>query len=621
LIVPNFEVRVGDAKYRVNAPDEATAWDWANLTHEQGRARESKRAEGVAQAQRSERERFAAEEAGRPWAQRMVTNLGAGFDTAYEGLKGLVGQGMSDADLTEKRETDKRLAEGTTGGGLMQAVGETLPTAVVPGGAAARGANILTRALGSSRALKGFGATAADAALMGGAAGALQPVLSDESRAANVAQGAVGGAGTVGALKGLGMAGKYAGDWVRGLTRAGAQTRAGEKFEEAIGPMNLPAALAKATRPPGDLPDIPLSTAAVTGSPELAMAERAARATSPPDWARLDADTNRAAWNRIEKSTENAGDLDALRAARSAKWDKATEAAYEKIDPELFAKQIATLRWTLGANRLTPTGQGRMRPVLDDLARRIDEVGPENFSPAHLQDFRAEVAGAVKGMPSAPFTALDRGDPGRMQMRGQVDDLLNHATEGAWQNVLDTYKAASIPVSAARASEAIRGRFISPEGVPRAGEQGGVPKVTRHALGQAMRTLGESRFGDQLAPATRKGLTETLEALQKKDIVQEMKSAGTGGGGSNTLMDIVATQRGLTPESRLLSALWNTAKNRKDRLLAEEVSAALRDPQRFVQITRAALAAGQPLSAARQQVLLEMSRATAAGAGTLATTQ
>lgn len=33
--MPTYEVAVGDAKYRVDAPDEVTAWNWANYTHTQ----------------------------------------------------------------------------------------------------------------------------------------------------------------------------------------------------------------------------------------------------------------------------------------------------------------------------------------------------------------------------------------------------------------------------------------------------------------------------------------------------------------------------------------------------------------------------------------------------------
>ena len=31
--MPKYEVSVGDSKYQVDAPDEATAWSWANYTH------------------------------------------------------------------------------------------------------------------------------------------------------------------------------------------------------------------------------------------------------------------------------------------------------------------------------------------------------------------------------------------------------------------------------------------------------------------------------------------------------------------------------------------------------------------------------------------------------------
>ncbi|HXS29694.1 MAG TPA: hypothetical protein VN755_02575, partial [Steroidobacteraceae bacterium] len=125
---------------------------------------------------------------GMSWGQKALTNVGAGMDTAWQGAKQLVGQGMTDEELREKRKIDEHLAAQTTGGGALQLAGEiapTIPLGLGAGSLAARGGG-LARAMAASPTMS--------AAAGGAGAGALQPVTSDESRLANMAMGAGGGA-------------------------------------------------------------------------------------------------------------------------------------------------------------------------------------------------------------------------------------------------------------------------------------------------------------------------------------------------------------------------------------------------------------------------------------------
>src|SRR5262245_11449107 len=75
--------------------------------------------------------------------ERALINLGAGADTAWQGLRGLFGGGLSDAEVKEKRATDAALANNSEAGGALQFVGEVAPSLAIPGGAFVRGAQAM----------------------------------------------------------------------------------------------------------------------------------------------------------------------------------------------------------------------------------------------------------------------------------------------------------------------------------------------------------------------------------------------------------------------------------------------------------------------------------------------
>jgi hypothetical protein len=172
------------------------------------------RGEATKAMQAEDKARFKADEAGRPLSQRVMTNLGAGLDSAWQGAKQLVGQGMGDEALAEKRRRDAELAEGTTGGSLIQLAGEVAP-AVALGGGVGVGARMLPAAVRASRGMQALGNTVSRApvrgALEGAGAAALMPTMSDESRLQNVALGAAGGAAAPYVLKGAAKLGRGTG--------------------------------------------------------------------------------------------------------------------------------------------------------------------------------------------------------------------------------------------------------------------------------------------------------------------------------------------------------------------------------------------------------------------------
>ncbi|MGH9575926.1 MAG: hypothetical protein ACRD3R_00710, partial [Terriglobales bacterium] len=414
--------------------------------NKRAKATQQKRIES---AQREERERFDREEAARPWVERAMTNLGAGMMELPQGIKQRLGH-VSPEEVREKRDRDKRLAEGTAGGGLVQFGGEILPTMAVPAGAAVRGVSMAGKLLPKALTarLPAAGAVT-DAALMGGATGALQPTLPEESPVANTAVGAVGG--TV--LPSLAAGGRLL---HRTLTRKGAERRAAE----AVATRGDTSAVERALKAQG-ADDIPLSTAATAGNYDLAMLERASRNRDPAAWTALDADTARGVWRNVDRATENMDDLAAHRRVRDTGYNANVDEMVRNVDPAVFKNEVSRFGALVDQAKMTPQGQNQMRGVLSEISRQLDEVG-DHITPQHLAALRSRMAGSVKGTPlTDPFRSAPTSDPYYRSLRDELDAMLDRSSSGKWSPVNEAYAAASRPVTASRASQAIREGFES----------------------------------------------------------------------------------------------------------------------------------------------------------------
>lgn len=176
-----YEVDIGGTTYEVDAPDERTAWSWANATHSSG---------GPAQPMKIGREAFAdalrktlREES---WASRNLAGAGTAISNLWQRAKQLAGQGNPGAI-----EANRIIAEEAPVGAIAGNAALFAPTAMVPG------LNSYT-----------------GAALTGAAIGALQPTsggtLGEHARetAINMGAGGAGGVGGqfLGGLAGRGMA-------------------------------------------------------------------------------------------------------------------------------------------------------------------------------------------------------------------------------------------------------------------------------------------------------------------------------------------------------------------------------------------------------------------------------
>ena len=551
---------------------------------------------------------------------KVRANIGAGMANIGQGVRQIGSKfGLADEvpeeEVQEKRALDAQLARGTdlgvgadwmpTAGKALQFAGEVAPTVAVPGGAFARGASMLPKALTATA-----GRTAATTgALAGGASGALMPVAGDESRTLNTMLGGAAGAALPAAVHGA-RAG-----WNRLTGRTGPRTEAGRML--GVTPESpLPPDPATLGTPGAE--NVRLSTAATYDDPALASLELASRAKgrSPTDWSRFEKGQRGDVWENVQEGTRRAGTEGEHRLARAEDWRGNVEHAMRGAKPKVWEREVQQLRANLDQALRSPEGQNQMRPVLNEIIRQMDELGPE-FTPQHLAQLRARMAGSVRGSPTDPFTSAPVSDPTFISLRKEFDNILNATTGGRWDKVLSGYKEGSVPVAQAKAETMARGKFMTPEGTPRVTASEGTPQVTEHALRQAI-AVPEAKnvrgTAPTFAPESERVLKGTLQALERQNILQRTKGATTGGGGSMTapLQEAMARMtKENVPAGHWVTAAIRWARTHGEEAALRELDQALIDPQRYYQIVQETIKAGQPPSPGMQAVV----QALGAGAG------
>jgi hypothetical protein len=627
--MPLYDVDVENKTYEVSAPDENTAYSYALQFY----AEERKKAQAAQDPRFLSNTMASMTLAGKGPLERAAIQLGAGADTVRQGIRQLFANEEErkaiDREVAAMRPLKKALAAQTdtktlpsffpTGGEVLQGIGEALPLMAVPVGAYANVARALPRALGLSTAAStparvGTGALIGDAAIAGSVAGALNPVINDESRLMNAA---VGGAASTVTPAALG-AGRGAYNMV---TQRGGQNRAGAQVAQEIteGAPDRSAAL-QATI--GQLRaarqgNIPLTTAAVLRDPALARLEAGSRARRGDLYYDFDQAQARAVADELTKATSGATQIEARRNLRSRNRELLYNQAMGSVNEPAFASNLTNFRSNLEtAMQTAESSNPAVRNMLQSVVNEIDRLGP-NFGPENLAVIRANLAAKQPMNPQTAYQAAPRDSPATMSVMREIDDILNRVSNNRWSSVLDAYKRDSDLVRASQAAGKVRELFYEPDtGRVRktaADPAGDVPLITEFGLGSA---IDRTRQGGRsmLDPTAQMRLQSILDALRSQRIVQGVKRSATAGGGSNTASDQFAAKAagqvgdvvsgmaggGAGAVTRgALSAALNFANNQRDRALAE----ALQNPQKLIEILEGRLAANQPLSAAEEGVL------------------
>jgi len=585
------------------------------------------------------------------WPKKAFLNFGSGVQELVTGAQqrfnDVFGSDERGAEL-KKRAADERsladvLAEKTTGGRAAQIVGNVAPTMAVPVGAfantASRAATALPRAYRALRTGAAMAPAATTAAKLGGAGlvgdsllagatyGALRPTVEGESAVQNAAEGAAFGSM-------LPLAGLGANTVRRMATSSGGADRAAERVVQEIagegadqsaraGVLQQTLAQLRGTlsQPRGP---IPLSTAAQLDSADLAKLERGSRTRDAANWYEYDQGQARAVADQVGRGTREAALLDARKAARRNNWARDWAEASGSADLGKFAGDLAQFRNSLDDALLQPESSNpAVRGMLKAIADDIDRVtaGGGAYTPAHLQQIRANLSARFNPMNPNALAAAPRDSALRLSTMRQVDDILNSATGGKFQTVLDNYASGSKRVDAAKAAGRVRDAFFDPatgrvQGVA-ADAAGDVPKITEAGLGRAMNRARGKDGASQLSPRAEARLNAVLKALRRQNITQRVAKSATAGGGSNTASDTIAAEAAgqvgdalagaagaPTWASRIgLSALKDVAARNRDQALAS----ALQNPEELLRMLERLERSGQQLSP-EQSALLNLLR-------------
>ena len=522
-------------------------------------------------------------------------------------------------EAADKREVDKYLSKSTdlgvlpdqvygvdtpTLGSTAQFYGKTAPTTLLPA----------TRLAG----LKGLASNVA----VGTGMAALDPTVEGESRAWNMATG--------GALSGvLPMATSAVRGVYNSVTRGGGQNRAGNELAKVLteGGADEQTVLRQTIDRLRNAQqgNIPLSTAAQLKDAQLARLEQGSRARNGANWYDFDQNQARAVAGAFDDATAEAADLAARRATRGTNWETNWASAQAGADAAKFAKDLPQFRANLDVALRSPEASNpATRGMLEAIAADIDRVTSQGipYTPAHLQQIRANLSAKWHPKNDTAFTKADRSSPARLSVMQEVDNILNNATGGKWADVVGGYAADSKLVEASKAAGRARNQFYDPQtgrvlGVS-ADPSGDIPKITEAALGRSI-NAGKGQFSTDAE--TR--LAAILDALRAQNIVQGVKRSATAGGGSDTASNMYAAKAAgkaaealgasgsmtATGVSATLNKLSELATATKDRALAE----ALQNPQQMVALLERKLKAGAPLNA-QEQYLLSMLRAAPAAA-------
>lgn len=407
----------------------------------------------------------------------------------------------------------------------------------------------------------GLAARAGDLLLRSGAGATVGGASAGLVNPESMGIGAAIGAALPPALQGLGAAGRMIGQTATGVraavSDAGARDAALRRVLDATS--QAPVAPAQLAQGAGG---IPLSAAARSANPDLAVIEQASRLRSPETWRAFDEAQAKAVWDKVLGATSSADDVAALRAARGANWDanwaNATQSTNTTVRGLMrWADDIAGLRANVDvAMQTAPASNPAVRRMLESLSSELDRIGPE-ITPGHLQQIRANFnAKFTPGDPNA-YAAAPRDSAATRSVIQELDRILNRATSNRWNDVRAGYAADTEAVNAAKAAGKVRGAFMDAEtGRIRgtaADAAGDVPRITEAGLGRALDAARQPDKTVALSSDAQASLEEALKALRAQQVVQQVKRSASAGGGSDTIPNLLSLTR--APGAGLLSEL------------------------------------------------------------------
>jgi hypothetical protein len=547
---------------------------------------------------------------------RFGTGVNETLASAGRGLKGLVGMGDEGETATAQELQKAAMAGAGTAGEVGNITGElaALAPSMLVGGPVGAVGGALARGPALVRTIA---ALAKPAAKMGAAAGATRAAITEGDLAKRategVEEGLIAGAFPF-AAAGVGAAARG----VRNIAQRAAAPFS-ERAAEAIAERALPRAMAQAVERSGALAGgkgfdelervaaaipargsrigtvtVPETTAVAAQSAPLAAVERGARARSPTPFQQVDESAATARWKALDTMLDSKATTEVQRQAM-ARVGEEVEPMLAQIAPQQSRRMLNEFADEVRAqlkSATSPTARADLKQMLKDVEDWLPiKSGP--VPPRLLHDIRREFMGDVKGRggPLASRYQSTSNEPLLMRMKDKIDDIYEKAIGDGWANWRRRYAAAAQETTKAQAGRGVRNAIVDETtGVARAGETTtGQPRLTRAGLGRAMASQNVGKAGG-LEPGVARTLKQAMASLERGDLLQKVKGSATGGGGSNTATDLLATTVGAGAGSALgdvpivgalLGASSRLGRSRtasaRDRLLVD----ALSDPAKF----------------------------------------
>lgn len=298
------------------------------------------------------------------------------------------------------------------------------------------------------------------------------------------------------------------------------------------------------THLPKGAEDIPLSAAAITRDPRLAQLEQGSRLRNSPAWFEFDQRQGKAVFDNVMRATGEADELGKRAGERGDNWKAAWEKASENFKPRLWQQRMTQFGADMETALRSPDASNpNVRQVLEAINAEMDRVGPD-FSIGHLQQLRANLNGKVQPMSPDVFKSAPRDNPAIISIKKEMDDILNTATGGKWQKVLEGYSKDSEKLHASKAASKVRGSFIDREtgrvAVTALDPKGEIPRITEAGLNRSMNAARLPDGSLALSPESNNRLMATMNALRAQNVVQQVKKSASAGGGSDTIPNAIA---------------------------------------------------------------------------------
>lgn len=296
--------------------------------------------------------------------------------------------------IDEEKALSKPLME--TGGGLVGNIGGHIGAALLPGAALSRVGNIakLPGLVAAGNAMMAPPMTLGGAAIgagMGGAQGLIQPVASDESRAANVMIPAVAGA----ALPLLGMGWGAAKGAIEPLYQGGQERIVGRALRSAVGERRADVVANRLSQGASSVPGVQPTAAEVGRSGGISAMQRAASAVDPEEYAARAVANNEARKAALEQMAGTGGERKMYEGVR----DMMTEIPYEQAMKTGVDKQMAKA----------------IQPQIDSLLAR--------------PSVKSAIAGAKEIMDEESIALAKSGSPKGLQLVKQaLDDAIERGS-------------------------------------------------------------------------------------------------------------------------------------------------------------------------------------------------